>query len=257
MITLLNEETRAEFLRRCAGIPCMGPLLAVHAQVFGGSSNLLQLYLCDEGVLQLRGDSAVLLGRTDGEELAGLLAFLGITSLRTTAEMPPPPGWHQAEAVCVMEWQPISSVPLPQLPQGAVLNDEPAMGDVLAVLAGEGVQGAAAENLYSELCSKRSRGLACGWTVEENGHPIAAACAAAITEEEAYLSEIATLPAARGRGIGRALVAALADRLSAGGARRVTLLCGTHRRSFYESFGFVQIGQFRELTALPHTDNPA
>ena len=247
MITLLNEETRAEFLRRCAGVPCMGPLLAVHAQVFGCSSNLLQLYLCDEGVLQLRGDSAVLLGRTDGEELAGLLAFLGITRLRTTAEMPPPPGWHQAEAVCVMEWQPTLGVPLPQLPQGAVLIDEPAMGDVLAVLAGEGIQGAAAENLYSELCSKRSRGLACACTAEENGVTLAAACAAAITGEEAYLSEIATLPAARGRGIGRALVAALAARLAADGKRRVTLLCRTNRRSFYQSFGFVQTGVFFEL----------
>ena len=115
-------------------------------------------------------------------------------------------------------------------------------------MAGEGISGTAAENLYSELCSKRSRGLACVWTAEEEGAPIACACAAAITEPEAYLSEIATLPAARGRGISRALVAALAAQLAAEGTRRVTLLCAPGRRSFYQSFGFVQTGEFCELT---------
>lgn len=248
MITLLNEENRAEFLRRCAGVPCMGPLLAANATVFGSGGGLMQLYLCDEGVLQLRGSSAVLLGRTDGEELAGLLAFLGVTALRTAEQMPPPPGWQQTEVVCVMEWQPAAGVPLPALPQGIVFNTEPSMSEVLAVLAGEGVRGAAADNLYSELCSKRSRGFACALTAEQNGTTLAAACAAAITDEEAYLSEIATLPAARGRGVGRALVAALASQLAADGKRRVTLLCGAHRRSFYESFGFVRTGAFHELT---------
>ena len=250
MIAPLNEQNRAEYLRRCAAVPALGPLLAANAAAFGLGGQLVQCYLCDAGVLQLRGASATLLGSTDGEELADVLTFLGITALRTQETVPPPPGWQCAGRTCVLEWQPVPGAALPPLPQEIALNEEPSVGAVLEILAGEGIADLAAENLYSELCAKRSRGLACVWTAEADGAPIGCACASAITDREAYLSEIATLPAARGKGIGRALVAALAARLAEEG-RRVTLLCAPHRRSFYESFGFVQCGSFCELKPLP------
>ncbi len=243
MIVRLNEENRAEFLRRCQGAPGLGPLLTVNSALFGHQDALLQLYLCDGGALQLKGEEAVLIGEADPEELASLLAFLGITALRCDRALSLP-GWQEAEPAWVMEWKPGS--PQPPMPGGVVLQPQPPMSHILAVLAGEGITGPAADNFYSEACTKRNHGAGLYWTAEENGVPIAAACATAVTETEGYLSEIATLPQARGRGVGRALCAALARKLADEG-RTVTLLCGESRRGFYESFGFAARRQYPAL----------
>ncbi len=70
-----------------------------------------------------------------------------------------------------------------------------------------------------------------------------------MTGPEADIQTVAVAPVARGRGVGRALVAALLDRAWVGGARIVHLEVGsdnTPARALYERLGFGVVGLRRD-----------
>ncbi|NNF57838.1 MAG: GNAT family N-acetyltransferase [Rhodothermaceae bacterium] len=71
-------------------------------------------------------------------------------------------------------------------------------------------------------------------------------------EPAAKLERFAVLPAARGRGFGRALIAhTLADARAAGFSRFV-LHAQAHLDALYASFGFEQVGDEFEEAGIPH-----
>jgi putative acetyltransferase len=77
-----------------------------------------------------------------------------------------------------------------------------------------------------------------------------------LDSDHAELKSMHTAVAARGHGIGRALVDHLLAVATANGARRVSLECGAGEafvpaRSMYAAAGFVLCGPFGEYTATP------
>lgn len=67
------------------------------------------------------------------------------------------------------------------------------------------------------------------------------------------LGRIATAGRARGRGLGRALVAAALSRIAADHpGRPVRIHAQSYLRSFYEGFGFVAVGEPFEEDGIPH-----
>lgn len=243
MIRALNDENRAQFAAVCRGVPGLGAEVLANSEAFAGHPALMRFFVCGEGgALMLRGRGGVLLGQADEEELAGMLAFAGVDSLKTSGCVPF--GWAKKEKLAVMRLARPAAVP--PLPEGVRLVKDAPMSRVLRVLECVGLAGEAADNFYSEACTKRSRGLAEIWLAEQNGRPVATAGAYAVLENEACLAAVATLPEERGRGIGRALCGALCARLAAGG-RDVTLLCREERRGFYCLQGFETCGEAWDL----------
>lgn len=192
--------------------------------------------------LSVRGSSAQLSGSADGEELAGLLALLGVARLKS-AEAAAPAGWRQDAAFAAF-YAPASLV-APALPAGAVLDEDVPMSEVMALLTGgdslAGEAGkAAAENFYAEGCALRNRGLAKVWGLRLGGELAATAGLYAIGENAAMLGGVETARAFRRRGCAAALVCRLAALALPKGP--VCLLARHGAEGFYQRLGFEQRG---------------
>ncbi len=68
----------------------------------------------------------------------------------------------------------------------------------------------------------------------------------------AKLERFAVLPAWRGRGLGRALVAATIREAQAAGFTAFVLNAQTHLDGFYASFGFEPVGEVFDEAGIPH-----
>ena len=68
----------------------------------------------------------------------------------------------------------------------------------------------------------------------------------------AKLERFAVLPAYRGRGVGRALVARLLEDARAAGHRRFLIHAQSHLESFYGAFGFERRGEELMEAGIPH-----
>jgi predicted GNAT family N-acyltransferase len=66
------------------------------------------------------------------------------------------------------------------------------------------------------------------------------------------LERFAVLPAFRGRGVGRALIAAAIEDAAASGARHFVLHAQAHLESLYASFGFTREGEVFDEAGIPH-----
>lgn len=239
MIRALSCENQHIFRRLVENKPCIAPVMEANSEVFAGHPALMRFYLCDEsGALLLRGGGGLLCGEADDEELSGMLGFGGIDSLKTDGMVPF--GWHAEETLRIMVLREIPAARA--LPGGAAFCEEPSMRQVMDLLQHEGLLGTAADNFYSEACTKRSRGLARVWTVNIGGMPAATAGAYAVTPREAYLSAVLTLPEHREQGLASALVAHAAAELAQSG-RRVSLLCREALVPFYARIGFETVGE--------------
>jgi GNAT superfamily N-acetyltransferase len=110
--------------------------------------------------------------------------------------------------------------------------------------AGEQVAQERREGFYATLCTKRNRGAARVWTLEDkkSGEIVCTVGAYALYAGEAYLACGQTVEALRGRGIGGRLIAQMANELAAEGWR-VSLLCTEERVHFYTRMGLTQTAQ--------------
>ena len=99
------------------------------------------------------------------------------------------------------------------------------------------------DDFYSELCSKRSRGLARVWTLEREGKIVCTVGAYALAEGQAYMACGETAEALRGRGVGGRLIVGMANALSAEGWMPV-FLCSPERVHFYTRLGFEKLGEY-------------
>ena len=104
------------------------------------------------------------------------------------------------------------------------------------------------DDFYSELCSKRSRGLARVWTLEREGEIVCTVGAYALADGQAYMACGETAEALRGRGIGGRLIVGMANALSAEGWMPV-FLCSPDRVHFYTRLGFEKLGEYARYTS--------
>jgi len=69
---------------------------------------------------------------------------------------------------------------------------------------------------------------------------------------DGHIGRMAVLPAWRGRGVGRALLAAVLDTAQARGHDTLRLSAQTHAAAFYARAGFVAVGGEYEEAGIPH-----
>jgi predicted GNAT family N-acyltransferase len=69
---------------------------------------------------------------------------------------------------------------------------------------------------------------------------------------DGHIARMAVLPAWRGRGVGRALLAAVLDTAQAHGHGTLSLSAQTHAAAFYARAGFVAVGGEYEEAGIPH-----
>ncbi len=69
---------------------------------------------------------------------------------------------------------------------------------------------------------------------------------------DGHIGRMAVLPPWRGRGVGRALLAAALDAAQARGHACVQLSAQTHAADFYVGAGFVRMGDEYEEAGIPH-----
>ena len=99
------------------------------------------------------------------------------------------------------------------------------------------------DDFYSELCSKRARGRAVVWALEQGGELACTVGAYAIGTEQAYMACGETAEPLRGCGIGGRLIVRLANTLSAQGLQPL-FLCSPERVHFYTRLGFEKLGEY-------------
>ncbi len=191
--------------------------------------------------------SALLAGPADAEELAGFLGFCGVQQLRTTAAVPK--GWQPKERFVRMILPTGATLPRQPAPEKIRLNECPGVGQVTDLLCRGESLGSGAEDardcFYSETCTLVNHGRALIWAAQApEGELVATAGAYALWNQTAYLAGVETLQGNRGRGVGRFLVCALANRL-AGQGNTVELLCTPERAGFYRALGFEREGEDR------------
>ena len=129
-----------------------------------------------------------------------------------------------------------------QLPLPAQTEAQKALWDSLTFVE-DPASGPVAENLfpdrparrddfYSELCTKRSRGKALVWTLEQGGNIVCTVGAYALCNGQAYMACGQTAEALRGQRVGGRLIVQMANALSAQGNQPV-FLCSPERVHFF------------------------
>ncbi len=246
MIAQVNTpQRRTRFANACRGLPVLDALLPLDRALFG-KSQPWRFYAGPTLALELSGSTAWAAGHTNPEELAGFLAFCGCKSVILDAEVcPPPAGWHKAETLTVFSLAPGRALPLPAVDEALwaqlTLCREAAAARVAEALYP--ADPAQQEDLYSELCTKRSRGKAVAWTLEQGNAVVCTVGAYALCNGQAYMACGQTAEQLRGRGVGGRLIVEMANSLAAAGLRPV-FLCAPERVHFYTRLGFTKLAQY-------------
>ena len=98
-------------------------------------------------------------------------------------------------------------------------------------------------DFYSELCTKRSRGRAVAWTLEQGSTVVCTVGAYALCNGQAYMACGQTAEPLRGKGIGGLLIVEMANSLAAEGLHPV-FLCAPERVRFYTRLGFAKQAEY-------------
>lgn len=231
---------RGRFRSACREVPYYGAILPLEHALFGRSQPG-RFYAGPTLALDLGSRTAVALGHANPEELAGFLAFGGVE--RLIADGPAPAGWGRDETLRLFGLGAGRALPLPpaeeKLWAALTRNDAPRPMDLAKFLYPQDT--AQRDDFYSALCTKRSRGVARAWTLEEAGEIRCTVGAYALWGGEAALACGMTDPALRGQGIGGRLIVGAANALAAEGYR-VSFLCREERVHFYTRLGFEPLG---------------
>lgn len=112
------------------------------------------------------------------------------------------------------------------------------------------------EEEWDEWDAPEARGTACHHLLgTEGGAPVAVARWRPVRfggEPAAKLERFAVLPEARGRGLGRAMIAAAIREAEAAGFATLVLHAQAHLEALYGSFGFERVGERFEEAGIPH-----
>ena len=240
-----TKQRRTRFLNACRGRWVLGALLPLDLALFG-KSQPWRFYAGPTLALELSGSTAWAAGHANPEELASFLAFCGCESIiLDEAECPPPTGWHKAETLTVFGLAPGKALSLPAVDEALwaqlALEREPsAMSVARALYPADSTKQA---DFYSELCSKRSRGKALAWALQQGSELVCTVGAYALANGRAYMACGQTAEHLRGKGVGGRLIVQLANALAAEGQHPV-FLCSPARVHFYTRLGFAKLGEY-------------
>jgi GNAT superfamily N-acetyltransferase len=245
-----TPRQRQRFLNACREKLCLGATMPLALSLFG-KSQPGRFFAGPTLALDVGGSTAWLAGHANPDELAGFLNFCGCEAVvLDEAGCPPPTGWKRAKTLSAFGLPPGQQLPLPEadaaLWQSLEKNTEPAAGKTAEMLFSD--RPGKRDDFYSELCSKRSRGLARVWALEREGEIVCTVGAYALADGQAYMACGETAEALRGRGIGGRLIVGMANALSAEGWMPV-FLCSPERVHFYTRLGFERLGEYARYTS--------
>lgn len=245
-----TPRQRQRFFNACREKLCLGATMPLALSLFG-KSRPGRFFAGPTLALDVGGSTAWLAGHANPDELAGFLNFCGCEAVvLDEAECPPPTGWKRAKTLSVFGLPLGRQLPLPEadasLWQSLEKNTEPAAGKTAEMLFPD--RPGKRDDFYSELCSKRSRGLARVWTLEREEEIVCTVGAYALAEGQAYMACGETAEALRGRGIGGRLIVGMANALSAEEWMPV-FLCSPERVHFYTRLGFERLGEYARYTS--------
>lgn len=245
-----TPRQRQRFFNACREKLCLGATMPLALSLFG-KSQPGRFFAGPTLALDVGGSTAWLAGHANPDELAGFLNFCGCEAVvLDEAGCLPPTGWKRAKTLSVFGLPPGRQLPLPEadaaLWQSLEKNTEPAAGKTAELLFPD--RPGKRDDFYSELCSKRSRGLARVWTLEREGEIVCTVGAYALADGQAYMACGETAEALRGRGIGGRLIVGMANALSAEGGMPV-FLCSPERVHFYTRLGFEKLGEYARYTS--------
>ena len=226
MIAQVNTpRQRQRFLNACRGKLCCGATLPLALQLLG-KAQPGRFFAGPTLALDIGGRTAWAAGHANPEELASFLNFCGCRAvILDEAECPPPVGWQKTCDHTL--WDSLTFV------------EDPASGPVAENLFPD--RPARRDDFYSELCTKRSRGKALVWTLEQGGNIVCTVGAYALCNGQAYMACGQTAEALRGQRVGGRLIVQMANALSAQGNQPV-FLCSPERVHFYTQLGFHPLG---------------
>ena len=246
MIAQATDKThRTRFENACRGKPVLGALLPLDLALFG-KSQPWRFYAGPTLALELSGSTAWAAGHANPEELASFLAFCGCESLiLDEKDTLPPTGWQKAETLTVFGLEPGRALPLPAADEALwaqlALCREPSAAAVAQALYP--ADPARRDDFYSELCTKRTRGKALAWTLQQGNDTVCTVGAYALHAGQAYMACGQTAEPLRGKGIGGRLIVQMANELAAQGWQPV-FLCTPERVPFYTRLGFEKIAEY-------------
>ena len=196
--------------------------------------------------LDVGGSTAWLAGHANPAELAGFLSFCGCESaILDDATCPPPAGWHKTEPLPVFGLPQGKPLPLPAVDEALwaqlSLCREASAARVAAALYP--ADSARQADFYSELCTKRTRGRAAAWTLEQGSTVVCTVGAYALCNGQAYMACGQTAEPLRGKGIGGRRIVEMANSLAVEGLRPV-FLCAPERVRFYTRLGFAKQAEY-------------
>ena len=247
-----TQKDRRRFYNVCRGKLCMGATLPLALELFG-KSQPGRFFAGPTLALDIGGSTAWMAGHANPEELAGFLRFCGCRAvLLDEAEAAPPAGWTRARTHSIFGLTPGRQLPQPHADEtlwaSLRLEREPAAYPVAEELFPD--RPARRDDLYSELCSKRSRGKASVWALMQGEEIACTVGAYAIANGQAYMACGQTAEELRGKGIGWRLIVQLANELSAEGLQPV-FLCSPERVHFYTRLGFEKLGEYARYEQTP------
>ena len=241
-----NKTQKQRFYAACKGKLCFDAMLPLALQLLG-KSQPGRFFAGPTLALDVGGSTAWAAGHANPDELASFLNFCGCKAvILDEAVCPPPTGWTRARTQTIFGLAAGEQLPLPAqtekqkaLWDNLTRDEDPASGPVAEVLFPD--RPARREDFYSELCTKRSRGKAWVWTLNQNGKIVCTVGAYALGNGQAYMACGQTEEALRGQKIGGRLIVEMANALAAAGHRPV-FLCSPERVHFYTQLGFHPLG---------------
>ena len=240
-----TPRQKQRFCNACRGRPCLGVTMPLALKLFG-KSQPGRFFAGPTLALDVGGSTAWLAGHANPDELAGFLGFCGCRAVVLDENRcPPPTGWKRAETLSVFGLAPGRQLPEPAVDRALwaslAFDPEPPAGPVADSLFAD--RPGRRDDFYSELCTKRARGLARVWALWQEKKIVCTVGAYALGDGQAYMACGETAEPLRGQGIGGKLIVRLANELSAGGWKPV-FLCGPERVHFYTRLGFEKIGEY-------------
>ena len=245
-----TPRQKQRFLNACRGKLCCGATLPLALQLLG-KAQPGRFFAGPTLALDIGGRTAWAAGHANPEELVGFLAFCGCEAVvLDEAECPPPTGWKRAKTHSVFGLAPGCQLALPEadaaLWQSLAKNTGPAAGKAADLLFPD--RPSKRDDFYSELCSKRSRGRAVVWALQQGGQTVCTVGAYAVANGQAYMACGQTAEPLRGKGIGGRLIVQMANALAAEGEHPV-FLCAPERVHFYTRLGFAKLGEYVRFVA--------
>ncbi len=242
MIRLATPEDEPHILALARRSPCCGVRLEADWHIKRENPRVPYAhYLAGEAcVFSVNRAMALFAGTPqDDEEMAAFLTLTGTRRVFTNGWAPP--GWKKEPHVTMCIPHGSADVCIAMLLQDKhEIDENPSINDVLKVIeASEGSSQPpeARDALYTDVNIRRNHGYALVYAIRENGRAVATAGAYAISQTEAYIACVETLPTARRKGYAARLVHALARRFC---ELDVTLICEEALVDFYKRLGFAR-----------------